>query len=89
MERIEIGDFLLIAESHTAIAAERLARMDRVLVLAQSALAAPFAGFGDVELFPDLHAKAAIRAGVPARVLAHRKRHMAPRAPFGRETDAI
>ena len=60
MERVEIGDFFVIAEIHTGIAAERLARMDRVLALAQSALGAPFAGFADVELFPSLHAKAAI-----------------------------
>jgi len=34
--------------------------MSRVLVLAESALAAPFAGFGDVEVFPEFHQKAAI-----------------------------
>ncbi len=60
MERVELGDVLLIAEIHTGMEAERLARMDRVVALVQSALAAPFAGFGDVELFPTLEAKAAI-----------------------------
>jgi death-on-curing protein len=60
MERVELGDALLIAEIHTGIEAKRLARMDRVITLVQSALAAPFGGFGGVELFPTLEAKAAI-----------------------------
>lgn len=60
MQRIEIGDFLLIAELHTGIPAEQLARNDRAMALAQSALAAPWAGFGDFELFPTLCEKAAI-----------------------------
>jgi len=60
MERVELGDVLLIAEIHTGISAERLARMDRVVTLAQSAIAAPFAGFGGVELFPTFEDKAAI-----------------------------
>ncbi len=58
MERIELGDFLVIAECHTGIDAHALARMPRVVALAQTALAAPFAGFGDVEVFPDFEAKA-------------------------------
>lgn len=60
VERVELGDVLLIAEIHTGIEAEHLARMDRVVALVQSALAAPFAGFGEIELFPTLEAKAAI-----------------------------
>jgi death-on-curing protein len=60
MERMEIGDFLLIAEIHSGIPAEQLARMPRVLALAQSSLAAPFAGFGDFEAYPNLCEKAAI-----------------------------
>lgn len=60
MERVELGDLLLIAEIHTGIEAECLARMDRVVTLAQSALAAPFAGFGGVELFSTFEDKAAI-----------------------------
>jgi death-on-curing protein len=60
MRRIELGDALLIAEVHSGIDARRLARMDRVVALAQAALAAPFSGYGDVELFPTLEAKAAI-----------------------------
>ncbi len=60
MERIELGDFLLIAEIHAGIRAEQLARMDRVVHLGQAALAAPFAGFGDFEAHPDKAHKAAI-----------------------------
>lgn len=68
MQRIELGDFLLIAEIHTGIAAEQLARMPRVVSLAEAALAAPFAGFGDYEAFPALHEKAAICC---ARIIAY------------------
>jgi hypothetical protein len=39
MQRIEIGDFLLIAEVHTGIDAKRLARIPRVLSLASAAIA--------------------------------------------------
>jgi death on curing protein len=60
VERIQLGDFLLIAEIHAGIRAEQLARMTRVLQLAQAALAAPFAGFGDFEAYPTLAEKAAI-----------------------------
>jgi death-on-curing protein len=60
MHRIELGDFLLIAESHTGIDAKRLAHMPRVLHLAEAALAAPFAGFGDYEAFPAIHEKAGV-----------------------------
>jgi death on curing protein len=60
MERIELGDFLVIAELHTGIDAHQLARMTRTVQLASSALAAPFAGFGDYELYPTLGEKAAI-----------------------------
>jgi death on curing protein len=58
--RIEIGDFLLIAELHCDIAAERLARMPRVVDRAKAALTAPFAGFGSYEAFPAPHEKAAV-----------------------------
>lgn len=60
MRRIELGDFLLIAEIHTGIKANQLARIPRVINLAEAALAAPFAGFGDYEAFPALHEKAAV-----------------------------
>ena len=67
MERIDLADFLLIAESHTGIDAHQLARMDRVIQLAESALAAPFAGYGEFELYPDLADRAAIYASRIAR----------------------
>ncbi len=60
MRRIELGDFLLIAEVHTGIDAHRLAHIPRVVNLAGAAIAAPFAGFGDHELFPAIHEKAAV-----------------------------
>lgn len=68
MERIELRDFLLIAEIHSGLSANELARMPRVLALAQSALAAPFAGFGDFEAFPSVHEKAAIYC---SRIIAY------------------
>jgi death-on-curing protein len=67
VERIDLADFLLIAESHTGIDAHQLARMDRVIQLAESALAAPFAGYGEFELYPDLADRAAIYASRIAR----------------------
>lgn len=60
MQRIELGDFLLIAEIHSRIDARQLARIPRVVSLAEAALAAPFAGFGDYEAFPALHEKAGV-----------------------------
>jgi len=60
MERIDIGDYLVIAELHTGIDATTLARMPSLVALAQAALAAPFAGFGDFEAFPLFYEKAAI-----------------------------
>src|ERR1700735_786504 len=60
MRRIELGDFLLIAEVHTGIDAHQLARIPRVVNLASAAIAAPLAGFGDHELFPEIHEKAAV-----------------------------
>src|SRR5215207_7699836 len=60
MERIDLADFLVIAETHSGIDALQLARMPRVVQLAQAALAAPFAGYGDYELFPTFADKAAI-----------------------------
>ena len=60
MRRIEIADFVLIAEPHCGIAAEQLARIPHVLNLAEAALAAPFAGFGNYQVFPAIHEKAAV-----------------------------
>jgi death on curing protein len=59
VQRIEIGDFLLIAELHCGIAAERLARIPRVVNLAEAALAAPFAEH-DCPAVRSVHGKAAM-----------------------------
>jgi death-on-curing protein len=60
VRRIELGDFLLIAEIHSGIPAGQLAGIPRVVNLAEAALAAPFARAGDSEAFPSLHQKAAV-----------------------------
>lgn len=56
---VELGDYLLIAEAVLEIPAEQLARLNR-LDLADSALNAPAAGFGEVEAYPELATKAAV-----------------------------
>ncbi|HET7508972.1 MAG TPA: Fic family protein [Solirubrobacterales bacterium] len=56
---LDIVDFLLIAEAVLEIDAERLARLDR-LGLADSALNAPAAGFGEVEAYPVFETKVAV-----------------------------
>jgi prophage maintenance system killer protein len=55
---LELGDYLLIAETVLEIPAERLARLDRIS-LAESALLAPAAEFEGTEAYPDLVDKAA------------------------------
>jgi death on curing protein len=56
---LAIGDYLLIAEQVLGIDARTLQRMTG-LHLAESALAAPAAGFGGVEFYTDFPAKAAV-----------------------------
>lgn len=56
---LEFADYLLIAESVLGLPAEAIADFDRI-GLAQSALAAPQAGFGGVEAYPDFETKAAV-----------------------------
>lgn len=56
---LELADYLLIAESVLGVPAEAIANFDRI-GLAQSALAAPQAGFGGVEAYPDFETKAAV-----------------------------
>lgn len=58
VERIDLETFLLIAETTTGISAQRLGSDPRLVQLASSALAAPWAGFGNVEIYPTIHAKA-------------------------------
>lgn len=59
VEYLDLADFLVIAEEVTGMEAETLMRMSR-LHLADSALHAPAAGFGDVDLYPDFVDKAAV-----------------------------
>jgi death on curing protein len=59
LEGLTLADFLLIAEAVLDIDAERLAHaadLGRV----ESALAAPFAGWGDTDFYPGTAAKAAV-----------------------------
>jgi len=55
----EFGDFCEVAARILGTTPEQIARLPNV-GLAESALAAPRAGFGDVEVYPTLHEKAAI-----------------------------
>jgi death-on-curing protein len=59
MKAIELADYLLIAADVLDIDAERLARGANLASL-ESALNAPFAGWGDQDVYPTLHEKAAI-----------------------------
>ncbi len=56
---LDLGDFLGIAELVLGLSAEDLAHVSR-LELAESALHAPAAEFGDVEFYPDMAVKAAV-----------------------------
>ncbi|MBA3741108.1 MAG: type II toxin-antitoxin system death-on-curing family toxin [Chloroflexi bacterium] len=56
---LELADYLLIAERVLGLPAEVIANFNRI-GLADSALAAPQAGFGDVEAYPDFATKAAV-----------------------------
>lgn len=49
---LDLADYLLIAERVLGLPAEAIANFDRI-GLAESALAAPQAGFGGVEAYPD------------------------------------
>lgn len=55
----EFGDFCDVAADVLATSPEQIARLPNV-GLAESALAAPRAGFGDVEIYPTILEKAAI-----------------------------
>ncbi|MDQ2743642.1 MAG: Fic family protein [Chloroflexota bacterium] len=57
---LELADFLLIAEAVLGVPPETLARSDRVVALADSALAAPAAAFAGEEFYPELAEKAAV-----------------------------
>jgi death on curing protein len=57
--RPDLGDYLAAAAEILGVSEERLARLPR-LELAESALAAPFAGFGEEDAYPTLELKAAV-----------------------------
>ncbi len=56
---LELGDYCEIAAELLGTSAEQIARLPRI-ALADSALAAPGAGFGDQDAYPDLIEKAAV-----------------------------
>jgi death-on-curing protein len=58
-EYLDVADYLLIAEAVLGLPAEEIARWPGI-GLADSALHAPAAGFGGVELYPDVTDKAAV-----------------------------
>jgi death-on-curing protein len=58
-EYLDLADYLLIAEAVLGVPAEEIARWPGI-GLADSALHAPAAGFGGVELYPDVLDKAAV-----------------------------
>jgi len=60
MQPIDLADFLLIAEAVTGLRAAELGTAPHVVARAESALAAPFAGFDDTDIYPDLVTKAGI-----------------------------
>lgn len=56
---LELGDYCEIAAELLGTSAGQIARLPRI-ALADSALAAPRAGFGDQDAYPDLIEKAAV-----------------------------
>ena len=59
---LSLAEFWYLAEHVTGINAATLIKASRV-ELADSALHAPQAGFGDTDFYPDLYDKAAVRVG--------------------------
>ncbi len=59
MWRPDLGDFIAAASVVLDISPDRIGRLPG-LGLAESALAAPFAGFGDQDAYPTLEQKAAV-----------------------------
>ncbi|MDQ6806346.1 MAG: hypothetical protein M3065_15595 [Actinomycetota bacterium] len=59
MWRPELGDYVVIAGVVLGASSEQLRRLPN-LHLAESALAAPFAGFGEVDAYPTLELEAAV-----------------------------
>ena len=59
MNFLTLAEAMLLAEAATGIDASTLARVSRIELL-DSALHAPQAGFGEVDLYPDIGSKAAV-----------------------------
>jgi death-on-curing protein len=59
MERLDVADFLLLAEDVLGAPADTV-REAANLAAAESALAAPFASFGGIDFYPGLATRAAI-----------------------------
>lgn len=59
IEYLDLTDYLAIAAEVTGLDTATVTRVTR-LSLADSALHAPAAGFGDVDLYPDFETKAAV-----------------------------
>ena len=59
---LDLADYLLIAERVLRLPAEAIANFGRI-GLAESALAAPQAGFGGVEAYPDFETRRPSCAG--------------------------
>jgi death on curing protein len=59
IEYLDLGDFLVIAEEVLGVPADDIASASR-LDLAESALHAPAAAFGDLDFYADLATKAAV-----------------------------
>ena len=60
MRRLDLEDFLLIAETVTGLDATALSHTPHVVARAESALAAPLAWFDGVEMYEGLARKAAV-----------------------------
>lgn len=65
-EYLELEDYLPIAERVLGLPVEAIANFDRI-GLAESALAAPQAGFGGVEAYADFETKAAVLCWHPVK----------------------
>lgn len=60
MQEIDVAEYLVLAETAIGLDAAALARAPHVISRAESALAAPFAVFGGVEVYRGLVMKAAV-----------------------------
>jgi hypothetical protein len=76
---LELADYLIIAERVLGLPAEVIANFNRI-GLAESALAAPQAGFGGVEAYPTLRRRPPSCAGTSSRTIRSRMATSAARS---------